>query len=119
LVAAFVAVYVLIVLALTYVVKRWLHTGLAVLVWLGGTVYLAYSILHGLWYCSRPPVWIEPAPEAGGDGTYVFNCDSAGGLITYSYNTVFGPLGVGALLVAGWFLMKSHMSSVRKINESI
>lgn len=107
-VAVFVVLYVLVVLALTYLAKRWLHVGLAILIWLAGATYLTYLIIDSLWYCSRPPVWVPPAPDTTGEGTYMYNCDSAGGVVSYAIIMFFGPLGVAALLITGWFWAKHY-----------
>lgn len=80
-------------------------------------VYLVQSVVRGMIHCAQDPTWIPPTEEAalaGSEGTMVFNCDSAGGMVDYFYLYVIAPLtlvSLGFLSLRYWRMARAIRSA--------
>jgi hypothetical protein len=67
-------------------------------VWIVGLLlagFLVYSIASEAIRCNTPPEYIPPDCDDSsvcGDGAMIFACDGPGGVVSYAYIRIFGPL---------------------------
>jgi hypothetical protein len=96
------------VAAVMWAANRWIGRTVAVGIGVVALAYFAYAMITGAIYCAAEPTYIPPTEaEAamGSEGMMHFNCDSAGGAITYFYLYIISPVlmaSIGFLTFRYW-----------------
>ncbi|WP_255328764.1 hypothetical protein [Paracoccus albicereus] len=82
--------------------RRWLHVNVALFIGFGTSLYFLQSILRGMVFCAKAPVFAPPEPGSGGEGQMIFNCDGAGGMLDRLYIYLLGPALILGCLLLVW-----------------
>ncbi len=81
---------VLLVWALLWAARLYVHRYLALVIGLIVIGYLVQNIVNGMIFCAQEPVFIPPTD--GGEGMMKFNCDAPFGIADRLYLYVVGPV---------------------------
>ena len=97
-IAAFLSLCILMLYGLMYLISRFLSPRSAVVPGALAAGYVLYTIINQVLICRRPPVYHPPTDSGDDMGHYEYACDSAGGVLAYTYINIIGPLTFLALL---------------------
>ena len=97
------AAFALFVWGMMALAARWMSRWVSLIIGGAVIVYLSQNMVRGMMYCAVDPTYVPPDKfDTGSDGTMIFNCDSAGGLLDYSYLYLVAPITIAALCFLVW-----------------